>query len=59
MASISENIYTYFGFGVSFGGLICFIIGPLMFENLKNATSIYIGIVGNLITFFVSLFLCT
>lgn len=59
MASISDNIYTYFGFGVAFGGLICFIIGPLLFSNFKNSTCIYFGIISNLLTFYLSLFVCT
>ena len=59
MASISQNIYTYFGFGVAFGGLICFIVGPLLFSSFKNSTNIYIAIAFNLATFFASLFVCT
>lgn len=59
MASITPNIYTYFGFGVNFGGLVSFMVGPLIFSGFKNSTNIYIGILGSLTTFFASLYLCT
>ena len=59
MASISPNIYTYFGFGVNLGGLVSFIVGPLLFSGFKTSTTIYLGILGNLITFYASIYLCT
>lgn len=48
----NESVFTYFGFGYSFGGLAAFLITPLVFKKVKDYNLIFWCVIANLICFY-------
>ena len=56
--TINPKIYTNLGFGYCLGGLLSFILSPILFRSLKSKTTIYISLILNLLTFLSVIAIC-
>ena len=56
---INQNIFTYYNFAVSFGGLLAFLIGPIIFESFTNYLTILLCFSVSGFLFYVNLTLVT
>ena len=56
--TINPTIYTNLGFGYCLGGLLSFLLSPILFKRLKTKTTIYISLLLNLLTFLSVILIC-
>lgn len=57
--SKTDILFFNFTIGYSLGGLLAFLIQPLLFSKLKNVTTIYLSLFLNMICFYLVMYLVT
>ena len=56
--TISKDIYTYITWSFCFGGILSFILSPVMFYSIQNKKSLYLSLFLTFFTFLSVLLIC-
>lgn len=56
---ISKDTYTYITWSFCFGGILSFILSPVLFQDLSNKKAVYLALICTYLTFILVLYFST